>query len=283
MVNADDQSVYGMRDGCLTHISGVLSGLACACYCAECGQHLVAKKGDLRRHHFAHSEITACRGGPETVLHLLAKELIRELTNFELPPYEFQMERRAWGGEVIRHAARVFPGRLVAVDRAEVEAVKPGFVADAILKTSIGPVIIEVAVTHRVERKKLRMLRAHNKPVIEIRLAEGDALLSRADLREKLRRGLTGKFWLFHPNQRDAERVFFEKLKAARAKGRRQRARPSPARTRPLDRTHTPADRLHMSYDVVEYDKKMEAFWGQTGRYPTAEECLSHWPHLWSR
>ena len=41
-------------DGRLLHIDDVPSGLACDCICPGCSRPLVAKKGRLQAHHFAH-------------------------------------------------------------------------------------------------------------------------------------------------------------------------------------------------------------------------------------
>jgi hypothetical protein len=85
----DDYIGYGMRDGKLLFIADVPRGLACRCVCARCGQTLVAKKGPTRQHHFAHLKVTSCHGAAESVLHLLAKELIADLDVLAIPQYKF--------------------------------------------------------------------------------------------------------------------------------------------------------------------------------------------------
>ena len=67
---------FAMRDGRLVHISEVDSGLRQDCVCPECKMPLVARKGALKVHHFAHSTETNCQ--PETVAHLLGKQLLAE-------------------------------------------------------------------------------------------------------------------------------------------------------------------------------------------------------------
>src|SRR5688572_23182955 len=104
---ADDQIGYGMKGGQLLFIANVPRGLVCGCVCYRCGQPLVAKKGSIRRHHFAHHEATDCHGAAESVLHSLAKKLIAELTVFEIPAYDLDMQRRKKTGEIVRHQARV--------------------------------------------------------------------------------------------------------------------------------------------------------------------------------
>ena len=67
---------YGMVDGEIIHISEVNSGILQNCLCPKCGSILIAKKGDIRKHHFAHYNYENCQGEQETALHLLAKEIL---------------------------------------------------------------------------------------------------------------------------------------------------------------------------------------------------------------
>lgn len=36
----------------LVHVSEVVRGLACECTCFECGEIVLAKKGEIKEHHF---------------------------------------------------------------------------------------------------------------------------------------------------------------------------------------------------------------------------------------
>lgn len=66
---------FAEKDGRLVPISRVPAGLACGCVCPVCGRALIARKGRLKSHHFAHATATDCRG--ETVLHEVGKRLLR--------------------------------------------------------------------------------------------------------------------------------------------------------------------------------------------------------------
>lgn len=48
------------RDGTIKGIEVVPSGLACECVCPQCGEKLVAKKGDGLAAHFAHYQAQDC-------------------------------------------------------------------------------------------------------------------------------------------------------------------------------------------------------------------------------
>jgi len=71
-----------VNHGTYMHISEVPRGLDCNCKCPECGGELIAKKGDILRHHFAHSIQGSyeCQGyGAEmTFVHKRAQEVLKE-------------------------------------------------------------------------------------------------------------------------------------------------------------------------------------------------------------
>ena len=75
----------GIRDGALVYIDEVEKGLSCQHICPHCQGLLVAKKGEVNSHHFAHHGIDNCGQGTETALHLLGKEIIKQQSSVTLP------------------------------------------------------------------------------------------------------------------------------------------------------------------------------------------------------
>ena len=71
------QITYGLHSGDLVHITEVERGLACGCICPCCENQLIARKGPIVAHHFAHAGEN-CEGGAETALHLAAKEILSQ-------------------------------------------------------------------------------------------------------------------------------------------------------------------------------------------------------------
>lgn len=72
--------------GLLVHIDKVSNGNKCRCTCPKCGESLVAKNSGRKRiHHFAHKSDRNCHGCIETVLHLLAKKIIKDEKRLVLP------------------------------------------------------------------------------------------------------------------------------------------------------------------------------------------------------
>ena len=43
------------EDNKLVNIKQVERGLACQCTCFECGEAVIARKGEIKEHHFAHA------------------------------------------------------------------------------------------------------------------------------------------------------------------------------------------------------------------------------------
>lgn len=276
-----DCSGYGVRGGKLLFIADVPSGLACGCVCARCGKQLVAKKGPVRRHHFAHFETTNCLGAAESALHLLAKDLLAEMEFFTVPPYDFIKLRKTRLGVPVRHQALVVNGEQFPILKVRVEEHEGDFVPDIVIESGSKVLILEVAVTHKVTRAKLRKIRRRNLPAIEIRLSAGDSMLPRKALKTKLQQDLASKVWLFHPAQREPERKFASMFRAVLARGRTKvpllsvSALPS----RPLMRS-SPEVRGMPQADWRECNRVGEEFNRRYGRYPTAEECQKLWPHL---
>ena len=195
---------YGLRGDTLLHVSDVPRGVRCNCVCVKCGKPLVAKKGRRRKHHFAHQSKTNCEGSAETALHILAKEIFGELTDFEVPRYDFSVASKrveAASSSSIKVAA----GGTVPIDRAEIEVRFDGIVADIVVYSTGKPLIVEISVTHPVDPRKLRAIRRLNTPAIQIQMSPWDALLTRAELSSALRSGLENKQWLYHPGQRAHE------------------------------------------------------------------------------
>lgn len=71
----------------LISISQAERGLACNCFCFECGEPVLAKKGEKNEHHFAHiSNKESCNINPESILHKFAKQVIIDASGLIICP-----------------------------------------------------------------------------------------------------------------------------------------------------------------------------------------------------
>lgn len=71
--------------GELVSIDSVQSGLACGCVCAACGKDMKARKGDIRRHHFAHVSNYDCLYGFEIAVYKAVFAVLNKHLKIMLP------------------------------------------------------------------------------------------------------------------------------------------------------------------------------------------------------
>lgn len=146
------------EDKRLVNISQVKRGLQCQCFCFECGEPVIARKGEKNEHHFAHtSNKDSCFISPETVLHKFAKQVISENKTLTLPafPDGDNQEPKNW------HFSRV-------IQEQAIGSIRPDLV------TSAGDDImfIEIAVTSFVDSDKLALIKQLGIHTIEIDLRD---------------------------------------------------------------------------------------------------------------
>src|ERR1035438_10118103 len=67
---------FAVRGDKIIHVSEVKSGRQSECVCPGCETPLIARKGELRQHHFAHDSGTSC--SEESALHWFGKHLLLE-------------------------------------------------------------------------------------------------------------------------------------------------------------------------------------------------------------
>jgi hypothetical protein len=155
--------LYGERNGDPIGISDVPSGLECNCVCPECKTPLIAKKGPIKQHHFAHSADAVCSGGVETSLHLLAKDMMVRYQAIVLPGVNLVDPR-------IRKQY-VFHQQRFRISSADLETKYGEIIPDVLLDIYGNKVAVEIFVTHRLDQAKIELFRRMSLPAIEIDLS----------------------------------------------------------------------------------------------------------------
>ncbi len=173
---------YALRDGQMCHISEVEHGLACGCVCVECGQPLVARKGPIRQHHFAHTAETNCNPSPENLTHRYAKNLIGARLRAIEPAFEVRAEAagvEAWA----RQLASVFEAQ-----KAEVEslAFMPDFKPDVLLQKGAFKLAVEVYFRHQVPAEKMGRITRRYAHAVEVDLSDLPANASPEEVSQAL-------------------------------------------------------------------------------------------------
>lgn len=177
---------YGLFEDQLTHISQVDRGLNCGCTCVGCGATLVAKKGDIKSHHFAHYNATDCGIANETVLHRLGKEVIAAHLKLAAPNNDLTLIRTDLTGRPLTftHPWPAFTLRLAEV---QLEKDAGGFRPDITAVTDTGEeMFVEIVVSHPIDPWTLEKVRSQTRPMLSVDLSGCDALADLDTLTETI-------------------------------------------------------------------------------------------------
>lgn len=142
-------------EGDLIHISEANSGMQEDYLCPKCGNALIAKKGEIRTHHFAHYNFEECTGAQETALHLMAKDILANNLFIARPQDEPHKQP-----EYIRF------------DDVELEYREHGLIYDALGTQAGNKVAIEFQVTHPVDFRKKEIVIKKSINMIEVDLSD---------------------------------------------------------------------------------------------------------------
>lgn len=179
----------------MVSVDDVPSGLVCGCVCLVCRRPLVAKKGKIQAHHFAHKAgefDPDCERAGETLLHRYAKEVLSREKRILLPPLTVSDR---WG------SLEVSPQQMVAFDSVELERRFGSVVPDVVGHLRSRDLFIEFLVTHRCSPEKLAKLKKLDVGVLEVdlssyrsfRLSELDDIIVATAPRELLQSRAMGK------------------------------------------------------------------------------------------
>lgn len=163
---ADDGRMYEPLD--------VPLGKACGCVCPACRAPIIAKHclASDRQAHFAHSGGANCSSGFETALHLAAKQLIAERAQLHFPALSVDVYQVDAIGVEHRAAAEMAPAGIRPLSAVVLEQwmvnIRPDVIVDS---DELGRVLIEIAVTHFVDREKLDKIEQLGLAVLEIDLS----------------------------------------------------------------------------------------------------------------
>lgn len=267
-------TAYALKDGNLVHISEVARGLKCACKCPSCDSTLIARKGEIREHHFAHPAGVECRGAVESLLHLLAKEIIASLHAIEVPEHIYKRSKTFPNGQCVSHKETLAKGGRVRIDQVRVEPKYLSFQPDVEIRTGDKVLLVEVAFTHKVDSAKRRAVRASGMPMIEIVLNAQHALASKQELTAVLAKSVELKRWVYHPREDEAAKCFYTKYREVSPRySRKKQRKPTPA-YRPLtDRANVGPVPVHNGIGWEEANEIGERFFRRHGRYPSLMEA----------
>jgi len=190
---------FGVKDGMMVHVRDVPNGKSCGCFCAACGDALIAANNGLKRvAHFRHNSGAECAGGYETAIHRAAKEVLLSCRSVTLPDYSEEVSVEASNHHKIRDIVG-FESVTVTADHAESEVTVEDFRPDVMFVIGGRKLFIEIRVTHAVDEVKEAKIRRHGTSTIEIHLngLEPAQLIDRAAFEQAVCSDLSNREWVF--------------------------------------------------------------------------------------
>ena len=169
----------------LIHITDAVRGLACNCICFECGETVLARKGNIKEHHFAHANNKdSCTIHPESVLHKYAKQVVIDAMGITLPNVPMSDIDATWWA-----FDQIIPEFHLGLIRPDLACYIDG-----------EPIFIEIAVTHFLDAEKLKIIKTMNVKTIEIDLSgvlKSDMIIPSNEVKKLILEDLEHKTWLY--------------------------------------------------------------------------------------
>lgn len=183
MKEKEAKLIYALdKNGNLVHIDNVNNGTKCECVCPKCKSKLNARnEGKIRIHHFAHKADSDCQGAVETVIHMMAKEILQEIKSVLLP-----------------YTPDFRNGKILDFDNVETEIFdsKLNLKPDCIGYYEDKKLWIEFKYTHEVEPKKREKIILANIDCIEIDIS--DCIQDKDNIKERILNDLEKRTWIYN-------------------------------------------------------------------------------------
>lgn len=146
----------------MVSIEVVESGLACNCKCPNCWADLIARKGEVNIHHFAHASWVECVWAYESAIHKLAKQILEEEKQIHLPD-SWNWKLKKW--QVLKFSR-------ITLEKTE-DRNRPDAIGVFLDKDNLEKTIwIEFANTHFVNEEKENRIKELGISCIEINIRE---------------------------------------------------------------------------------------------------------------
>lgn len=204
---------YGQKEGKITHVSNVENGLKCNCICPSCHKKLVAvknMKSQTRRPHFRHqSRQCDFKSYSETLIHLLAKQIIEENLFIYVPKINIELSQKTKsyltdiGNEPFVNYDRL-PTYMsirrekfkIKIEQVKVEQSKELIRPDLIILSQNKQLLVEIANTHKVDSEKLKKIQDKQWDAIEIDVSTIPAPATRANIESEILNNINRIKWL---------------------------------------------------------------------------------------
>lgn len=197
----DSKIICALQNDKLVYIEEVESGIKCNCYCHACGEPLIARKGNIKKHHFAHKSGTECHYGCQTSLHLMAKDILSKIKKIKLPALGILFDGA-------HKEKKVLPSKNIDIDYVELECKIGSIIPDVVVYVDGRPLCIEIFVTHEIDEEKRNKIFEQNLPVIEVDLSDLKDNFNKDILEDIFINDSERKKWIYSPKQKEFIRKY---------------------------------------------------------------------------
>lgn len=197
---------FGVLNGETVLVDAVPSGLACNCVCHECGEKLVAKKGDINIHHFAHISYRSCERAFQLGMIERAKKILQEAKRIELPEVKFIFSK-------YRFEEILYPSKIIELDEVTTEYRCNDEFPDLVVYRKGRPLLIEIVVTHAVDTNKKNRIKELGISALEINLRwvlKSKDYKEIADLEDYIIGSPILKSWIFNGKAHAKQKEFLQ-------------------------------------------------------------------------
>lgn len=230
------QLQFGVRNGRIITISEIKPeehGNKCNCTCPGCGAELSAKIGKKNQRHFAHRNMKCdITSAQQTALHMLAKEIIEEEKQIQLPGITVNTKDLADKSTpyfVLNSFSDKYeykPPKLCKCTSVTLERKLSDIIPDIVAVIAGRTLLIEIAVTHFIDDEKRAKIESLGIPLMEIDLSPFHGqLFSKEAIRNSVIYDINNRTWIFNPKISEAESLVKADLNAKITKWKIQQAR----------------------------------------------------------
>jgi hypothetical protein len=179
--------------------------------CPACGSHVIAKRGDVKAHHFAHKAETSCSS--ESVIHALAKSIIVEAAQNKeaiwLPSLNGQVSLEHTPEEKWSvYLSKVIKTIYSAKPEVSLESIRFDVLTSV---DHIGYLAVEIAVHNRKSDNDIDGIQKTGKACVEIYLDDIEWNITYEALKAKVLEK-ADRAWLFHPAVEKAKQEAYARL-----------------------------------------------------------------------
>jgi len=186
------------------HITQVESGLACQCICPGCQDRLVARKGNINAHHFAHDVKAETQACSESALHFAAKHVLKSASRVSLPAAEIAIKDL----DSARLQKITIDGGFFNYVKSYIEQSRGNYRPDTTVEnSSFTQMDVEILVTHEVDEVKYQKVKQVGIDMLEVDLSDliGKTLAPQELQHQVLE--LAPRKWIHRTHQQDVTRL----------------------------------------------------------------------------